>query len=102
MGLTVTRSPDGKIITLAIQGQFQFALHREFRDAYLGVTQPGCEFDVNLAATDYMDSSALGMLLLLKEHANQYGSRVVLVSPSSAIRRVLEIASFEQLFAIKS
>lgn len=101
MGLNVTTSPDGKTVTFAIQGQFQFALHREFRDAYIGVTQPGCQFRLNLVATEYMDSSALGMLLLLKEHANAHGGSVVIAGVAPAIRRVLEIASFDKLFHIE-
>ncbi len=101
MGLNVTTSPDGKTITLTIQGQFQFALHREFRDAYTGVKQPGCQFRLNLASTEYMDSSALGMLLLLKEHATAHGGTVVIAGVAPVVRRVLEIASFDKIFRIE-
>lgn len=102
MALNVTQSPDGKTCVIAVSGSFQFALHREFRDAYSGSTQPGCEYKVNLASTEYMDSSALGMLLLLKEHAGKHQGTVVVAGVSPAIRRVLEIASFDKLFRIES
>lgn len=101
MSLEVKTAADGKSIEMNIRGRFNFDLHRQFRDAYVGVTAPGCCFRINLAATEYMDSSALGMLLLLKEHASLYQGRVLLVAPAEGVRRVLEIARFDQLFRIE-
>lgn len=100
MTVKVSVSPDGKSLTLAVSGSFQFTLHREFRDAYTAFTAAGGELRVNLAATTYMDSSALGMLMLLQEHAKKYQQQVLIESPQPAIRRVLEIASFDKLFRI--
>ena len=100
MSVNVSISHDGKTLTLSVSGDFQFSLHREFRDAYLGFTVSGGEVRVNLAATAYMDSSALGMLMLLQEHAKKHQQNVLIESPQPAIRRILEIASFDRLFRI--
>lgn len=100
MTVKASASTDDKSLTLAVSGNFTFALHREFRDAYTPFTSPGGELRVNLAATTYMDSSALGMLMLLQEHAKKYQQQVLIESPQPAIRKVLEIASFDKLFRI--
>lgn len=47
-----------------------------------------------------MDSSALGMLLLLKEHADQIRGKIVIEKPNDAINKVLEIAQFQHLMEI--
>jgi HptB-dependent secretion and biofilm anti anti-sigma factor len=102
MNVTTTTSADGKSMTITLPDHFTFALHRIFRDIYINVRQPGCEFRIDLGATEYMDSSALGMLLLLNEHAKGLGGSVLIARPRQTIRRVLEIASFDKLFRIES
>ena len=98
MALSVMTSQDGKIVEMRVSESFRFSLNREFRDAHSGSTQTGCTYKVNLSATEYMDSSALGMILLLKEHADAHQSEVRIIAPSPAIRRILEIASFDKIF----
>lgn len=100
MPVQASVSHDGHTLTIAVSGEFQFSVHREFRDAYLGFTQKGAKIGVNLAGTTYMDSSALGMLMLMHEHVKKYEQQATLQSPQPAIRRILEIASFDRLFPI--
>lgn len=100
MPVTSTISRDARSATIAISGRFDFSLHKEFREAYrhhAGVT----EYIINLAGAEYMDSSALGMLLLLREHAQAHKGRVVIRSPGPGIRKVLAIANFDKLFPIE-
>ena len=47
-----------------------------------------------------MDSSALGMLLLLREHAKCRGGSVFIERPSEQVDSILKVANFEQLFTI--
>ena len=53
---------------------------------------------VDLSDASYMDSSALGMLLLLREHAKSRGGSVFIERPSKQIDNILKVANFEQLF----
>ncbi len=101
MAFTVTKSDDGRTLEITVSGSFQFSLHREFRDAYNHYTVPDSQIRVNLAQTEYMDSAALGMILLLNEHAKQHRASIVLCKPPGVIRRILEIASFDKLFRIE-
>jgi anti-anti-sigma factor len=59
--------------TLSLSGRFDFSAHGEFRRHYEEVMkQAGVKgLDVDLGGVDYIDSSALGMLLLLKESADR-------------------------------
>ena len=91
---------DGKTVVVKIRGRFDFSVHREFRASYKDHVSPNVEFRVDLSAAEYMDSSALGMLLLVKEHAESRQGRVLLERPSPAIREILTIANFDQLFKI--
>lgn len=86
------------VVTIYVDGRFDFNCHQQFRRAYEGF--PGMrEYVVDLSATEYLDSSALGMLLVLREQAGRAKLRIVNCKP--AVRRILDIANFKTLFALE-
>jgi len=100
MAITSTVSADGKTATLTISGRFDFSLHNEFRSAYKDTNVTAGAYIVDLSQTKYLDSSALGMLLLLKEFAEANTSTVKISNASNEIREILNIASFDKLFTL--
>ncbi len=100
MSINNTVSDDGKMVTIAVAGKFDFQLYDEFRSAYVETQGNGIQYVVDLAGTDYLDSSALGMLLLLREHAGGEGSRIDITNPSSDVKKILDVANFGKLFEI--
>lgn len=101
MTVNIRRLDDSNTIIIAIEGRFDFSLHTLFRNSYKDEELNDGVFIVDLAQTQYLDSSALGMLLLLKEHAETMGSTVILKNPNQDILDVLHIASFDKLFNIE-
>ncbi|ROR35154.1 STAS domain-containing protein [Inmirania thermothiophila] len=100
MPLTSSVSEDGKVVTIAVSGRFDFNLHREFREAYEQAPAEGVRYVVDLAGTEYIDSSALGMLLLLRERAGGDQADVEIRNCSPEIKRILTISNFHHLFKI--
>ena len=47
-----------------------------------------------------MDSSALGMLMLLNERIGEVGKTVTLYKPNQKVRHILDIANMGKLFKI--
>ena len=94
-------SKDGKKVHINITGRFDYKVSQEFRDSYRQVPgQDDVSYHVDLSDATYMDSSALGMLLLLREHAKCRGGSVFIEQPSKQIDSILKVANFEQLFTI--
>lgn len=91
--------PEGDLVTIRINGHFGFPVYRQFREAY-EPAGPARQYVVDLQATDYMDSSALGMLLVLRERAGGERAQIRIVNCKPEIRRILDIARFGQLFQI--
>jgi anti-anti-sigma factor len=54
-----------------------------------------------MAGVEYLDSSALGMLLILKERAGATNKRVAITNCRGAVKQVLDIANFGKLFPMK-
>jgi anti-anti-sigma factor len=100
MAITSHASADGQELTIAVQGRFDFSTHQDFRDAYERAEGSPRRYVVDLKGANYLDSSALGMLLLLRDHAGGDEADVRLINCSSDIRKILAISNFEQLFAI--
>lgn len=103
MGMRVNVKMDNGKATISMTGRFDFNSQREFRSAYeeaikgYGVN----ELEVDLAGVDYIDSSALGMLLLLKEKASAANKEVCLVNCRGTVLQILEVANFNKLFPIR-
>ena len=76
--------------SLAVRGAVERAL------AETGARQ----IEVDLAGVGYVDSSALGMLLMLRDKARMVGRPVVIAGAQGSVRQVLEIANFAKLFSI--
>ena len=93
----VRTSRTGARFTISIRGRFDFSCHQEFRKAYEQI-EPCTEIDVDLSQVDYLDSSALGMMLVLKDEAHGKPIRVVGCRP--AVKRILDIANFGRIFPI--
>jgi anti-anti-sigma factor len=102
MAMAIKVQVKGDKATLSLSGRFDFTAHREFRQGYEGLLQqPGTKtLAVDLGGVEYIDSSALGMLLLLKESAAAAKHTVALVNCHGAVRRVLDVANFDKLFTL--
>jgi HptB-dependent secretion and biofilm anti anti-sigma factor len=88
---------------LCITGRFDFGCHTEFRR----VVNDGLAIAhirhvvVDLSKTEYLDSAALGMLLVLLEKADAAGlGKVTLKGAQGMAHKVLTIARFDRMFAI--
>lgn len=101
MAIWSSESNDGRNLTIKIQGRFDFSAHQEFRDAYEKVNEEPKAYVVDMKETTYLDSSALGMLLLLRDHAGGDNSAIEIVNCNPDVKKILTISNFEQLFTIK-
>lgn len=99
MALSTTTADNGTI-TIAVTGKFDFNVHRDFSDAYKTKSNGKSNYVIDLAGTEYMDSSALGMLLLLREHAGGESATISIKNARSEIKDILTIANFQKLFTI--
>jgi anti-anti-sigma factor len=100
MGITTTVT--GNTATISMTGRFEFSVQRDFKEAYAPQLDNAAvsAVEVNLAGVEYLDSSALGMLLLLRERAAAAGKSLKLCRPSASVAKILDIANFSKLFTM--
>ena len=92
-------SEEQGVVEIEVSGRFDFSLQKHFRDAYRDCS-PDMNYRVDLSKVDYLDSAALGMLLLLRQHAGDGKSSVTLCRPGAAVEKILKIANFDRIFDI--
>ena len=100
MAIMTTVSENGEKVTISVIGKFDFQLYDEFRSAYTDTNASRMIYEVDLSGAEYLDSSALGMLLLLREYAGGEVSKINITHASDDVRKVLDVANFGKLFNI--
>jgi HptB-dependent secretion and biofilm anti anti-sigma factor len=100
MQATILNEAGKAVIKLA--GRFDFNTHRDFRGAYEPlVSDPAVRaVVVDFFEVDYLDSSALGMLLMLRDKLGGVNKEVALAGVRGNVKQVLDIANFGKLFQI--
>ncbi|MEX1033580.1 MAG: STAS domain-containing protein [Cellvibrionaceae bacterium] len=101
MAINSTVSSDGAELTISVEGRFDFSAHQDFRRSYESLDTPPRIYRVDMRETTYLDSSALGMLLLLRDHAGGDTSAVKIVNCNPDVKKILTISNFEQLFTVQ-
>ncbi|MBS4096145.1 MAG: STAS domain-containing protein [Sulfuricella sp.] len=101
--MQITVHHNGNDVTIAMSGRFDFNAHREFRNSSEDALKAGAtgEIMVDMDKVEYLDSSALGMLLLLREKANSSNRKLSLLNCKGIVQQVLEVANFNKLFTIR-
>jgi len=102
MAIRSSTSPDGKTLTIQIEGRFDASTLEEFRRCYeLEGGRAPEKYNVDLSEAVYLDSSALGMLLVLRDFAGGETSQITISNCSDQVKKIFSISSFEQLFTIQ-
>ncbi|MBV1915329.1 MAG: STAS domain-containing protein [Pseudomonadales bacterium] len=92
-------SNDGKELVIDIDGRFDFSVHQQFRDAY--EYEKGVErFCLDMKKTTYLDSAALGMLLLIRDFGGGEKAMIRIINCNEDVKNILTVSSFDQLFSI--
>lgn len=100
MSITTTLSDDGKKVTITVSGRFDFSSHQDFIKAFKDHPKGEKNFVVDLSSAEYMDSSAMGMLLQMREHSAKACDCMVLANGNEVIQEILRIANFGKLFTL--
>jgi len=99
--MNIQTSSSGAQGTMRLNGRFDFNAHKVFRETYQQLLDDKVKAIVlDLSQVDYLDSSALGMLLQFKEKADMQGTKISLHNCSQLAKDVLAIANFDKLFEI--
>jgi HptB-dependent secretion and biofilm anti anti-sigma factor len=99
--MDIVKQLSGGTYEVTFIGQFTFNDHPEFRD----VLERFKERDVvsvvlHLGSVDFIDSAALGMLLLALDESEKHRKSLVLQGATGQVKKMFDMAQFHTLFTI--
>jgi anti-anti-sigma factor len=101
MTISTQRSNDGTELTITVEGRFDFGTLPLFRSTYEKLHPKPLSYIVDLTEADYLDSSALGMLLALRDHAGGDQANIKLRNPNVDVKKILVITKLDELFGFE-
>jgi len=100
MTVEVSLNASTNELLVKISGRFDFSLHQDFRKLSENQAKNVTTILIDLARTDYIDSSALGMLLILRDKVGDNKSAIKIANAKPDVKKILEIANFDKLFTL--
>jgi anti-anti-sigma factor len=100
MSLDREFTEDGKELTIYLEEKFDFGKVQDFRLAYSEGSEGVISIVINLQKTEYMDSSALGMLLNMQKSVSDSVTSFKITHCRPQVLKILRIARFEKKFNI--
>ncbi|MGH3344357.1 MAG: STAS domain-containing protein [Carbonactinosporaceae bacterium] len=91
---------DGSWTVAEVSGEIDLASAPEFRRVLLGCLDDSHSLVVDLSKTDYLDSTALGVLIGVLRQTKALGGQLRLAGLQRRVRQVFHITHLNELFAI--
>lgn len=91
-----------KILVIELSGTFDFASYHAFKDQFCElIAHDDVEsIEMDFSQVNYIDSSGLGILILMRERVHGVGKTVTLLKPNDSVREIMAMANLGKLFTI--
>ena len=101
MDITANYKNQGKELTIDVGAKFDFSRVEDFRNAYAGLDTSVEHISIDLSRTEYMDSSALGMLLNMQKALSDRKLTYSIENARPQVEKILKISRFDKKFEIR-
>jgi len=91
--------PNGRPGSFELHGDLDLATMAVLEELALDALDQPVVLD--LRGLDFVDSSGLRGLLLLRRRVDEAGGRLVLREPTPSVRRVLEVSGLDKVFSVE-
>ena len=99
--MAINSNLDGDTLTISVQGRFDFSALEVFKNSYENVEPTPEKYIVDLEESDYLDSSALGMLLRLREFAGGDDADVSILNCNPDVKKILVVTKLDEMFKVE-
>ncbi|HET8848330.1 MAG TPA: STAS domain-containing protein [Marinobacter sp.] len=88
---------------LTLRGRFDFSQYSVFKEEQTRVLEKPevSNIVLDFAGLEYLDSAALGILLVLNDRAKEHQQTVTIRHARGVVREILDVAHFDRMFTIE-
>jgi len=103
MSIETQYLPDNQTLLINISGHFDFSLSSAFRKTYENLLDnaQNKQYVIDLRNVSTIDSSALGMLLIMRSYVGETGNAIKIVNCNKFISKIFQITHFDKMFSIE-
>ena len=99
--MNITKQLHQGTYDITFSGKFTFSDHAAFRDVLQHISENGTQqITLHMQAVEFVDSAALGMLLLALDESQKHRKRLVISGASGQVKKMFDMAKFNTLFAL--
>lgn len=88
------------MVTVELSGDIDIAAKEELRARLDEAAAQSDRVDIDLSKVQYADSTALGLIIALRNKLRERGGEVRLIAPSERMRKLLNYAGLDRAFNI--
>lgn len=98
--MNVTQEKRSETVILHMDGRFDFGARKNFKDAMDQAIKEGSPIVLDLGQVSFVDSSALGLLVISHQNLKNRKIPFFLVNPQTYVRQVLDLANVAKMIPI--
>ena len=93
----------GNILYVKLSGDIDHHSAKDVRDSVDDLIKNNnpAEFELDLSAVEFMDSSGLGLVLGRYKKQNDIGGKMKILNPTNRIMQILQLAGVEKIIKIE-
>jgi len=95
--MEIKTSRDEHQLTIQLYGNFDYNVRTQFYDTFKK-TNPETIFILDFNGVTMIDSSGIGMLLVLREHAGNVKANITIINSNAEVKKYLDLAHIAKLF----
>lgn len=86
--------------TLRLPSRFDYSFHRQFGEMYTPLIESSVckEIILDFSQVEYLDSSALGMMVLLQKKFSTNNRKIKIKGSRGATEEILKMANMQKIF----
>lgn len=89
-------------LVFAMSGRMTFHDHKAFREILRKISEGHAQrIVIDLSGLEFIDSFGVGMLLIIKDAAEQKSRQIVLRRPAGQVDKMVKVAKLAKLFTIE-
>ncbi len=89
-----------EVETLRLPSRFDYSYHRQFGEMYAPMVESAIckEIILDFTQVEYLDSSALGMMVLLQKKFSTNNRKIKIKGARGATEEILKMANMQKIF----
>lgn len=97
-----SQTVDDQVYTVKLKGKFTFSDNQNFRKIIVAAQDSSAQtLHIDISQIDFIDSAALGMLLVAKEEMEKHKKQLYISQPEGQVKKMFDVSNFSQIFDIK-